>query len=227
MTKRPASNPASSLTTPDLVLLSLLAERPMHGYQINEVLEDRNIRDWAAVSRPQIYYSLDKLTTLGFVGLSRDEGTAAGPERRVYRTTPRGRRRLSEALSSDDWTTDRTRPAFLTWLALSWQAPPGCFEQQIARRRAFLESTLASERDTLANVLREVGHPYHEAVWMLKLTTAEIETELRWLTELAADAPRRAPAGGSPSSARPTRGVSGDRTASAESPSPRRRSRRH
>ena len=46
------------LTTPDLVLLSLLAERPMHGYQANLELERREIRDWAGISRPQIYYSL-------------------------------------------------------------------------------------------------------------------------------------------------------------------------
>jgi len=39
-----------SWTTPDLVLLSLLAERPMHGYQANAELERREIRDWANVS---------------------------------------------------------------------------------------------------------------------------------------------------------------------------------
>src|SRR5437016_6529866 len=52
------------LTIPDLVILSLLAERPMHGYEVNATLEDRKIRDWAPVSRPQIYYSLEKLAKL-------------------------------------------------------------------------------------------------------------------------------------------------------------------
>src|SRR5437879_4689966 len=41
------------LTTPDLVLLSLLAERPMHGYQANAELERREVRDWAGISRAQ------------------------------------------------------------------------------------------------------------------------------------------------------------------------------
>src|SRR5438552_2987914 len=192
------ARPTAELTTPDLVLLSLLAERPMHGYQINETLETRNIRDWAGVSRPQIYYSLDKLTGAGLLTRSRDEGPAEGPERRVYCTTALGVRRLSAALCAPQWTTDRPRPAFLTWLALSWQAPPGCFEEQTARRRAFLEDRLAAERGTLADVLRDVGHPFHEAVWMLKLTIAEIETELRWLVEVLADAPRRRFAQGTP-----------------------------
>ena len=33
-------------TVPDLVILSLLAERPMHGYELNATLEERQIREW-------------------------------------------------------------------------------------------------------------------------------------------------------------------------------------
>src|SRR5580704_16758956 len=62
------------LTTPDLVLLSLLAERPMHGYQANAELERREIRDWAGISRPQVYYSLEKLARAGMIrSLETDE----------------------------------------------------------------------------------------------------------------------------------------------------------
>jgi DNA-binding PadR family transcriptional regulator len=183
------------LTTPDLVLLSLLAEEPMHGYQIDAVLQARNIRDWAAVSRPQIYYSLDKLTRAGLIaGVAATAG--AGPERRVFKTTERGRRRLAGALEHEQWTTDRSRPAFLTFLALSWQAPPGIFERQIDRRRAFLERELAREKTTLDEVIDEVGHQHHEAVWMLKLTIAQIKIELEWLDAVRREARQRAPASG-------------------------------
>src|SRR5713226_10288601 len=82
------------LTTPDLVILSLLAERPMHGYEANATLEDRKIRDWAAVSRPQIYYSLEKLTRLDLIRVTDDGSPSAGPERRVFQTTAAGRKRL-------------------------------------------------------------------------------------------------------------------------------------
>src|SRR2546421_10904131 len=67
------------LTTPDLVLLSLLAERPMHGYQANLELERREIRDWANVSRPQVYYSLEKLAR-GALIRSRSEERRVGKE---------------------------------------------------------------------------------------------------------------------------------------------------
>src|SRR5207245_9080651 len=88
------------LTTPDLVILSLLAERPRHGYEVNATLENRKIRDWAAVSRPQIYYSLDKLTGLGLIRVTAADTPSAGPERRVFQTTEQGRRRLADALES-------------------------------------------------------------------------------------------------------------------------------
>jgi DNA-binding PadR family transcriptional regulator len=183
-----------ALTTPDLVLLSLLAERPMHGYQANLELERREVRDWAGISRPQVYYSLEKLAQLGLLRGAVDAGPAAGPERRVFQTTLRGRRELARALARESWTGARERPPFLTWLALSWQATSAVVRRQVRRRRKFLAAELARERATLDGVLREVGHPYHEAVWCVSLMVAQFEAELRWLTKLERELPRRAPA---------------------------------
>ena len=182
------------LTTPDLVILSLLAERPMHGYEVNATLENRKIRDWAAVSRPQIYYSLEKLTRLGLIRVTAEGAPSAGPERRVFRTTDSGRKRLADALESPRWSTTRVHQPFLTWLALSWQARPRAFAQQVKRRRELLQKQLSEEGETLKDVLQEVGHPYHEAVWMLKLAIAQIELELKWLEQLDRDSAKRAPA---------------------------------
>src|SRR5690348_15379841 len=112
------------LTTPDLVLLSLLAERPMHGYQANLELERRQVRDWAGVSRPQVYYSLEKLARLGLIGVTDTDEPHAGPERRVFKTSGKGRSALADALERESWTVQRERPPFLTWMALSWQARP-------------------------------------------------------------------------------------------------------
>lgn len=164
----------------------------MHGYQANLELERRCIRDWAAISRPQVYYSLEKLAKLGFV--SGKSGSSAGPERTVYSTTSKGRAALAIALEGEHWTTERERPPFLTWLALSWQLSPEVFAKQVQRRRKFLEAELAREKATLRDVRREVGHPYHEAVWMITLTIAQFRAELAWLRRLSREAERRAPA---------------------------------
>jgi DNA-binding PadR family transcriptional regulator len=182
------------LTTPDLVLLGLLAERPMHGYQANLELERREIRDWAGISRPQVYYSLEKLSRAGMIQPGEGDEPAAGPERRTFETTARGRAALAEALEREDWTTERERPPFLTWIALSWQARAGVFEKQIDRRREFLEKEMKREKEVLGSIFEEVGHPYHEAVWMVSYMIEQFQLELRWLRKLQRELPRRAPA---------------------------------
>src|SRR5579871_2800034 len=179
------------LTTPDLVLLSLLAERPMHGYQANLELERRQVRDWAGISRPQVYYSLEKLARLGLIKSADSDEPVAGPERSVYGTSAAGRAALADALEREEWTDQRERPPFLTWIALSWQARAGVFERQLRRREKFLVRELEREVATLRAVRAEVGHRFHEAVWMLSLTIQQLRTELRWLRKMAREIPRR------------------------------------
>src|SRR4029077_6121368 len=93
---------SARLTTADLVLLSLLAERPMHGYQANAELVRREVQDWAGISRPQVYYSLEKLARLGMLRTAADKREAEGPERQVYGVTARGTEALADALERVD-----------------------------------------------------------------------------------------------------------------------------
>src|SRR5437588_4246754 len=181
-----------ALTTPDMVLLSLLAERPMHGYHANLELERRGIRDWANVSRPQVYYSLEKLARAGLIRSLETEEPAGGPERSTFETTEKGRSALADALEHEGWTTQRERPPFLTWMALSWQARPGVFRKQLKRRRKLLLKEIAREKKTLQSIYAEVGHKYHEAVWMVGLMLEQMRAEVRWTHQLECLLARRA-----------------------------------
>jgi hypothetical protein len=84
-------------------------------------------------------------------------------------------------LEAPRWTNARVHQPFQTWLALSWQARPRAFRAagQAAPKTSWRK--LSEERATLEDVLKEVGHPYHEAVWMLRLVISQIELELKWL----------------------------------------------
>jgi DNA-binding PadR family transcriptional regulator len=181
-------------TIPDLVILSLLAERPMHGYEVNSTLEERKIREWAPVSRPQIYYSLDKLTKLGLIRIASDDTPAAGPERRVFETNAKGRDVLADALEDRHWVESPVYQPFLIWLALSWKARGKTFEKQLKGRRKLLDERVVEARKTLEDVLAEVGHPNHEAVWMLELMIDQMELEIRWVDKILSDAGGRAQA---------------------------------
>lgn len=191
--KKPAEKKAE-LTVPDLVLLSLLAEQPMHGYQANLELERRQVQDWAGVSRPQVYYSLEKLARLRLIAETGDPEPALGPERRIFATTAKGRGALAASLEREDWANQRDRPPFLTWMALSWQASQATVLKQLRRRENFLEAELEREQSTLRAVEKEVGHAFHEAVWMIKLVIEQFRTELLWLRQVADEIPLRMPA---------------------------------
>jgi len=188
---KPVAGEKLELTTPDLVLLSLLAERPMHGYQANLELERREVRDWAGISRPQVYYSLEKLSREGMIRSSESAAPVAGPERASFSTTAKGRSALACALEREEWTTQRDRPPFLTWLALSRLARPGVLQKQVARRRSYLEGELQRENKTLRDILREFGNPQHEAALMVSYVIEQFKLELRWLGRVKRALPRR------------------------------------
>ena len=187
MRKRERAKRGEELTTPDLVLLSLLAEQPMYGYQANRELERREIWDWAEVSRPQVYYSLEKLARWGLLRKLDPREPKARFDHDTFETTEQGREALANALERQQWTTQRDRPAFLTWLAR-----PGVFQKQLRKRRKFLLKELRRERTTLMSIHTEVGHRFHEAVWMVSLMMEQLKTEIRWNRQLEQDLRRRA-----------------------------------
>jgi DNA-binding PadR family transcriptional regulator len=91
-----------SLTNAELAILSLVAEQPRHGYEIEQVIEERGMRDWTEVGFSSIYYLLKKLEKDGLVEGQLEEAER-GPARKVYHPTPAGRQVLRngvlEALS--------------------------------------------------------------------------------------------------------------------------------
>ncbi len=153
----------------------------MHGYEVNIELERRQARDWIALSRPQIYYSLEKLSRAGLVISRENSEPAVGPERRVLRTSAKGGRRLEESLAEKEWTTNRDRPPFVTWLILSSQLPRSIVRRQVRRRIRFLEVELAREQEAISAIRSRTVQSNLERTWMSRLVIAQFKLELRWL----------------------------------------------
>src|SRR4051812_34530339 len=109
----------AGVTLADLVVLSMLTERPMHGYELWAELERRQVHKWAGITKAQVYYSLRKLEGGRHIVTARDHDDALGPERRVYKPREDGRRLLSNELARARWATQRPPDPFLTWMVLS------------------------------------------------------------------------------------------------------------
>jgi DNA-binding PadR family transcriptional regulator len=181
-----------ALTIPDLVVLGLLSERPRHGYEVVLELERREVRDWAGISRPQVYYSLQKLTRGRLISPVRDDAAARGPERTVYGPTPAARIALADALERESWATQRPPPPFLTWTVLSVHARRPALKKLVGRRRTFLVEQIEKERATLLAIRRDEGATIPVAASVVSLAIRQFELELAWLDELEGILIRRA-----------------------------------
>lgn len=183
----PTPSPAKSLTLADLVVMSMLLERPMHGYELNQELVRRDVQDWAGVSRPQVYYSLRKLEEAGLVlpasGVPSAQERESTRDRRTLEVTASGRRAFDAALAREDWTAHRPPPPFLTWLVLAVHAPRDVVRRQIERRRRFLEREIRVERETLRDIRADYGPMVPTAELIVDLTIRQFQLELAWLGE--------------------------------------------
>lgn len=80
----------TELTNTELALIGLVAEGPKHGYQIEQAIDQRGMREWTEIGFSSIYYSLNNLEKSGWLSSQRTESVTR-PGRRVYSLTEEGR----------------------------------------------------------------------------------------------------------------------------------------
>ena len=68
----------------DLLLLGLLLDRPVHGYELYQQIQSEGIDAWFNVSMAGVYYSLGKLRDQGLVVESRQRG-GRSTRKSIYR----------------------------------------------------------------------------------------------------------------------------------------------
>lgn len=86
------------MTNAELAILSLIAEGPRHGYEIEQVIEERGMRNWTEVGFSSIYYLLKKLQKKGLIEGRSERPTGRGPARVVYHITVQGRAAVQQGV---------------------------------------------------------------------------------------------------------------------------------
>ena len=82
-----------------VLFLRLLDEKPMHGYELMEVLNKRGLTPPDKIEPGAIYITLRRMEHRGLL-TSRWEEKESGPDRRVYTLTEEGRRVLKAGLEA-------------------------------------------------------------------------------------------------------------------------------
>jgi DNA-binding PadR family transcriptional regulator len=80
-----------------LVILGLLRDRPLYGYEIKQIIEG-HMGDWTSIAFGSIYFALDKLTEEGLTRKVATERKGDRPSRSVYRITAAGRAEFTRLL---------------------------------------------------------------------------------------------------------------------------------
>lgn len=77
--------------TTNLILLSFLRQRPMHGYEIQQLIQKSRMDVWTNILSGSIYYALNKMEADSLIAATAEERTGARI-RKIYSITAEGER---------------------------------------------------------------------------------------------------------------------------------------
>jgi len=164
----------------EIALLSLIAEQPCHGYQIEQLIEERGMRDWTEIGFSSIYYLLNKLEKAGLIQSSLEQPQGQGPARKKYKLLPAGKEALEkavcEALSQPFHCYHPLQLGLANLPILGLQKAA----EALSEHAAALEARLAELQQTRK---RQQPLPYHVEK-MFEHSQVLIEAEVAWLFEV-------------------------------------------
>ncbi|MDU0331338.1 PadR family transcriptional regulator [Paenibacillus sp. 3LSP] len=127
----------------NLIILALLRDRPMHGYEIQQLIQTSRMDTWANLLSGSIYYALNKMEQEGLIQTVAEERTGARL-RKIYGITEAGEVAFQNMIRESLTLTPHSVKSDFT-LALSWvDAVPR--EEALA----LLRQNLQRLEDTLA-----------------------------------------------------------------------------
>lgn len=135
---------STTLTSAELTLLGLLAERPRHGYELQEVISARGMRDWTTIGFSSIYYLLNKLRDRGLITETETTPGGRGKARKVFGPTSAGIAACADATDSALAEVHPTYPPVLVGLANLPILSPERIESALARRAQALTERIAA-----------------------------------------------------------------------------------
>jgi DNA-binding PadR family transcriptional regulator len=165
-----------------LVILGLLRERPLYGYEIKQILEE-SMSDWTSIAFGSIYFALDKLADEKFVEKVEVEQTGRRPSRSVYQITAAGKQEFLRLLREEWRQVERSYYSIDLCLYFLNSLPIEEVKKSLRIRQVDLEKALdhlqahREQQLTLPEVPRLASAIFDHSL-------AHTRTELDWVTDL-------------------------------------------
>ncbi|OXM87161.1 PadR family transcriptional regulator [Paenibacillus rigui] len=166
----------------NLLILGMLLQRPMHGYELQQQIQSQRLDVWSNVLSGSIYYALNKMEHEGLVVTESEERTGARL-RKTYAITEQGRQTFMELLrSAMVQPPHETGSAFFTmipWLSFLEKRDALVFLQQNKQRLEDMRLVWVSRREERA-VVEQTG----PILWAMDNTIEIIDADLRFMRKL-------------------------------------------
>ena len=167
-----------------LAVLSVLAERPMHPYEMATVMKERGKDRDMRVKLGSLYTVLQNMQRHGLIEVAETIRSGGRPERTVYRITDAGRAEMRDWVRELVAVPEPEQPRFEAGLSVLGALRPDEVAILLHRRPAALRSQLAAQRST-----RHANRDQGPRLFLLEseYDLAVREAELRWVRNLLAE----------------------------------------
>lgn len=161
-----------------LVILGLLRERPLHGYEIKQIITE-HMDDWTNIAFGSIYFALGKLAEEGFVEIAAVEQEGNRSSRSIYQITPAGEAEFLRLLREIWGSLERTYFDFDIGLFFMHALPVSEIQGFMQARVAQLEGVLQHLNQHQAEQMSNDEVPA-QARAIFEHSRIHLEAELNW-----------------------------------------------
>ncbi|MCQ9164567.1 MULTISPECIES: PadR family transcriptional regulator [unclassified Arthrobacter] len=173
------------LTPLGVAALGLLAERPMHPYEMYQLLIHRREDRLVKVKPGTLYHTVGRLAAADLVKAVGTEREGNRPERTTYAILPAGREALEARLKELLGRPAAEYPSFPQAVAEAHNLPAAVVLELLGTRMEALAARLA---ELAADVQGAQAKGVPEQYWLeLLYQQAMTEAELAWIRQLSAD----------------------------------------
>lgn len=134
------------LTTLALAVLELLHERPMHPYEMTQLMRERHVDRRVKLRPGSLYHTVERLESLGIIEVVDTQRHGRRPERTVYAVTEFGRDTFADQTRRMLSTLEPDYTPYPVALSAGNELPIEDFLEQLRRRVISLTGQVAAER---------------------------------------------------------------------------------
>ena len=167
-----------------LAVLTSLAERPMHPYEMAAEMRERGKDQSIKINWGSLYTVVQNLEKHGLIAAAGTSRQGRHPERTIYEITPEGRDELSEWLEELIAVPEHEFTRFEAALSLMGILPPERVTRLLHQRARVVEVMIAGDEAALAKLVESLPRIFVvEAEYRVALAKAELD----WIRGLLDD----------------------------------------